>query len=280
LAHRDNAWFGVQDDVTTCLACVPALLVGNITFNIQYNTMASLFYSQACQMDTRVGGTQLNAAILSLADSIAIVVFTPIFNQCAFPCIKRCIGREVSLNMKIYTGILFAIGSQVVAAILEEIRKDAPVLDIGSVCAPEVDGEHVRMSDMSVWWMAIPYMMIGIGEILVNPVLQHTAYEGAPESMRSMLQAFNLFAMGGMPNAVAAGISLATRKYTPNNLNNGNLKVVYMLNCFIGVVGMFLWWALCKRRQVREALLTGDGSQIVVGPLGTSAISVLSDRHV
>merc|ERR1711939_456655 len=102
------------------------------------------------------------------------------------------------------------------------------------------------MSDMSVWWMAIPYMMIGIGEILVNPVLQHTAYEGAPESMRSMLQAFNLFAMGGMPNAIAAGISMATQTYTPNNLNNGNLNVVYFINAAFGILGCTAYyWASC-----------------------------------
>merc|ERR1712050_230149 len=101
------------------------------------------------------------------------------------------------------------------------------------------DGTHARMSDMSVWWMAIPYAMIGIGEILVNTVLQHTAYEGAPESMRSFLQACNLFAMGGMPNAISAGISLATKRFTPDNLNDGSLWVAYAINCAICAVGMW-----------------------------------------
>ena len=77
------------------------------------------------------------------------------------------------------------------------------------------------MSGFSAFYMIIPYVLIGIGEVLVNPVLQHTAYEGAPASMRSMLQAFNLFAMGGMPNAVSSGLSLITQRYTPNNLNMG-----------------------------------------------------------
>merc|ERR1712039_383768 len=121
------------------------------------------------------------------------------------------------------------------------------------------DGTHARMSDMSVWWMAIPYAMIGIGEILVNPVLQHTAYEGAPESMRSLLQAFNLFAMGGMPNAISAGISLATKRFTPDNLNDGSLWVAYAINCAIGAVGMFLWWALRKPKNAPRK--SSDNSQ-------------------
>merc|ERR1711879_513587 len=92
--------------------------------------------------------------------------------------------QKVSLNMKIYAGIAVGIGSQLVAALLEQLRKNAAVLDIPSTCAPlGADGEHVRMSSISVWWMAIPYAMIGIAEVLVNPVLQHYAYVGAPESM-------------------------------------------------------------------------------------------------
>mmetsp|Transcript_44822 Transcript_44822/g.101477 ORF Transcript_44822/g.101477 Transcript_44822/m.101477 type:complete len:133 (-) Transcript_44822:14-412(-) len=95
---------------------------------------------------------------------------------------------------------------------------------------------------MSAFWMAMPYAMIGIGEVLVNPVLQHYAYEGAPESMRSMLQAFNLFAMGGMPNAVSSALTLTTKALTPNNLNRGNLEVVYYINAGLGLVGCGLYY--------------------------------------
>merc|ERR1712151_1012614 len=100
----------------------------------------------------------------------------------------------------------------------------AAVLPIGSDCAPLMaNGEHVRMSGMGAFWMSVPYGMIGIGEVLVNPVLQHVAYEGADPSMRSLMQAFNLFAMGGLPNAVSAALTEATARFTPNDLNDGNL---------------------------------------------------------
>merc|ERR1712048_1442966 len=180
----------------------------------------------------------LTGAFLNLADSVAIIIFTPVIDRLFVPGVERMLQQKVSLNMKIYVGIAAAIGSQLVAAFLEYLRKDAEVLDIPSRCAPlGADGEHVRMSSISVFWMAIPYALIGIGEVLVNPVLQHYAYSGAPESMRSMLQAFNLFAMGGMPNAISAGLSMATQTYTPNNLNNGNLAYVYFINAAFGVLG-------------------------------------------
>jgi len=60
--------------------------------------------------------------------------------------------------------------------------------------------------------------------------------------MKSLLQAFNLFAMGALPNAVASSISQALKAQVPNDLNNGNLPVVYFLNSAIGLVGIFCFF--------------------------------------
>merc|ERR1712129_347621 len=68
-------------------------------------------------------------------------------------------------------------------------------------------------------------------------VLQHVAYEGADSSMRSLVQAFNLFAMGGMPNAISAAMSQATASLVPNDLNEGNLPAVYFINVAFGFLG-------------------------------------------
>merc|ERR1712039_532010 len=98
----------------------------------------------------------------------------------------------------------------------------------------------------SAFWMFIPYAMIGIGEILVNPVLQHVAYEGADPSMRSLIQAFNLFAMGGLPNAVSAALTQATASLVPNDLNEGNLPLVYFVNIGVGAVGCLVYHFICS----------------------------------
>merc|ERR1712232_238283 len=185
----------------------------------------------------------------NLADSASIIIFTPVVQR-LLPCIESCIGRNVSVNMKVYTGIGFAILAQLVAALIEYARKASEVLPIESMCAPLVPNskEHVHMSNMSAFWMVIPYMIIGVGEILVNPVLQFVAYEGAPESMRSMLQAFNLFCLGGMPNAVSSAIGMATISLTPNNLNNGDLSVVYYIQAGFGLVGCGCYYVVSRNR--------------------------------
>ena len=152
---------------------------------------------------------------------------------------------------QVILGFGFAIGAQLVAASIEFARKSSPVLAVASHCAPMVDGEHVHMSGLNSFYMLAPYAMVGFGEIMVNPVLQHLAYEGAPASMKSLLQAFNLFAMGALPNGVASVISQALKSQVPNDLNQGNLPLVYFINSAIGVVGIFAFFVVLRYSPTR-----------------------------
>merc|ERR1740121_1788947 len=99
--------------------------------------------------------------------------------------------------------------------------------------------------------------MVGIGEIFVNPVLQHLAYEGAPSDLKPLLQAFNLFAMGALPNAIASNISQALKAQVPNDLNDGNLPVVYFINSAIGVVGIACFFVVFKYAPERLKVQQG-----------------------
>lgn len=250
VAHWNNSYLP-EGGVRMCLDCVPILVVGNLFFNILQSTISSVFLSQACQMDTRADrtdfseeGFQYNGDFFRLANPIAIVSVTPMLDFVFYPLVVKMTGGEVPMSLKVITGFSFAIGAQLVAAMLEYKRRSDPVLDVPSHCAPYIQGthEHVHMSSTNSMYMFIPYAMIGIGEIMVNPVLQHLAYEGAPPEMKSLLQAFNLFAMGALPNAVASVISQALKAQVPNNLNDGNLPVVYFLNSAIGVIGCFCFF--------------------------------------
>ena len=108
LAHRDNSWLGELDAVTRCLDAVPQIVLGNVTFNVLYNSMFSLFSSQACQMDTRLGGgMQLSGAFFNLGDAVAVIILTPLLERFIVPKAEKLLGREVSSNMKVLTGRTF-----------------------------------------------------------------------------------------------------------------------------------------------------------------------------
>merc|ERR1719361_1809929 len=96
---------------------------------------------------------------------------------------------------------------------------DRPTSD----CAP--DGTY--MNQLSAFYMFIPFLMIGIGEIFVMPSMYYYAYTAAPVKVRATLQAFNLVAQGSISNAFTAGLQLALM---PDGLNTGSLNIYHYVN--------------------------------------------------
>jgi len=102
---EDEEEFGA-DECREALAIVPLLVVINIGFNLSYNAMNNAFPASACQMNTMLGGDQLNGAFFNIADAIAIIVFTPLFESCLFPVIAKMKGSPVRIGQKIVAGLM------------------------------------------------------------------------------------------------------------------------------------------------------------------------------
>ena len=77
VSHQNNSWLGEPHSVTRCLDGVPTVIVGNVTFNVLYNTMFSLFYSQA---------------ISGLPDG-------PLLERLLVPAAEKRFGWQVTSNM-------------------------------------------------------------------------------------------------------------------------------------------------------------------------------------
>eukprot|EP00439_Symbiodinium_sp_Y106_P039198 s3533_g4.t2 len=251
--------FGVEDARAT-FGALPMIVIVNIAFNLCYNSINNAFPSQACQMDLRIGSMQLNGAFFNIADASAILVFTPLFESCLYPVIARMKGSPVQLGQKIVAGLLVACSSNLVAASLEMRRRDAPYLCDAefSQCAPGYteDGLHgTRMKDISAFWIFMPFTLVGIAEILVNPCMLQYSYEAAPMQVRSLLQAINLFFQGSVSNAFT---SVVTKLTYPNDLDSGHLEYYYYLNAALAVGGILLYFAVTRRcchgKGVRDAI--------------------------
>jgi len=252
IAHINNSWLP-EGPVSQAFDIVPMILVGNSAFHILMSAVGSSFQSQACQMDTRQDksdfsyeGFQYTGDFFRLANPIGCILGVPLLDRVIYPFVAKLRGKEVGIAFKIVAGFLVAISGQLFAAVLEYQRKAAPVLDVQSHCAPYVEGsdtEHVRMSDMNSMWMFFPYALVGIGEVMVNPVLQFIAYERSPPEMKPLVQAFNLFSSGALGNGIASVISQQLSGLVPNNLNYGNLQTFYYVNTGVGIAGILAFLA-------------------------------------
>jgi len=253
--NDDDDEFGAEE-VREALAIVPLLIVVNIGFNLSYNAMNNAFPASACQMNTLLGGKQLNGAFFNIADAIAIIVFTPLFESCLYPAIARVKGSPVRIGQKIIAGLGIAALSNMAAAWLEIRRRHTEYLcpatfavDVFSKCAPGYgdDGESgTRMKDISAFWIFVPFTLIGIAEILVNPCLYCLAYEAAPTQVRSLVQAFQLFCSGCLSNAFTAAVMSATY---PDDLDTGHLESYYYINVILALLSvvLYFWLTRCFR---------------------------------
>ena len=62
--------------------------------------------------------------------------------------------------------------------------------------------------------------------------------------------------MGGLPNAISAALTQATKSWTPNDLNQGNLPMVYFVNVLFCLAGGAVYVSL-----TRSAGFSTDGEK-------------------
>jgi len=267
-----------------CLDTTPLIMIGNIFMGFQWGLGDVNFQSEACQLDTRwdksnPDGYQMSGDFIRLGVPIGILVGAPLLERVVFPLIARRIGRKVPLWSKVVAGISFGMCAQLIAAVIEHARRQAGSTGVPSKCAPLLpDGTHVPASDLSAMWMMLPYLFVGFGEALWAPAMYELAYSSAPPRMKPLLQALNLFAMGSMPQAISSSISRASAPLVPNDLDEGNIAVMFLIIAGLGLLGIFLftaafWSAPEEVKQIGQeasANPVGDSESAAEGGTGNA----------
>eukprot|EP00397_Hematodinium_sp_SG-2012_P003019 GEMP01003027.1.p1 GENE.GEMP01003027.1~~GEMP01003027.1.p1 ORF type:complete len:452 (+),score=73.92 GEMP01003027.1:746-2101(+) len=280
-AHYDNSWItiprtfetGPQQDmkdgdsephqhhftlsqIQDTFRSLPVIFVVNVVFGFGYSMTMSTFLSQACQMQVRLTPEfQISGSFLNVTDCLAIIIFVPIVDY----LFRRV---PVSMNTKVLCGFVSIVFAMAVAAAIEIERRKAPVLNEGASCAPNINKntkEKVRMSDLSAFYMFAPYVLVGIGEIFVNPMLYYYAYTTAPPAARNIVQAINMIAQGAIPSALSSCICTIFSHWHPNDLNEGSIENFYYLTIGACLVGLPVFYFVDRSKEdVKMYFLAGS----------------------
>jgi len=228
------------EDVRDFLRLLPVLFMANMVFSALYNSMQFWYQQQACQMDLRIpwaapgpGQAQFAGSFFMIADCIGIVVATPFAIRWVNPALDRLNGSPLGPGPKYMIGMALGTASVLLAARIEQLRREAPVTGIMSSCAPE----GVRMSEMAASWMFLPFFLMGVAEIYTQPTLMHLAYDQSPPSMRTLTAATSLV-IGGVSTALFSLQISALSAYVPNDLNKGHLEFGYYSNVAVAAAFM------------------------------------------
>ena len=165
--------------------------------------------------------------------------------------------------------------------------------DYCSNCAPKhaLDGVEVGiyMSDISAFWMAFPYMLTGLGEALVQPVLQYYAYSCTPKTCRAFVQALALVFSGMYPLSLVTVFTTLLKHHLQNNLNNKTddvlglslgLEVFYYIALVFAIIGIpVTYFILSKVRMEPVSDIGNDELEQALATSDSNVLSECSDPH-
>ncbi|KAK4620162.1 MFS-type transporter ucsM [Fulvia fulva] len=133
-------------------------------------------------------------------NSLSIILAIPVFNYGIYPFFRK-VKFHYGPVSRIVTGLAMSTIGGVGYTVLNYFAyQQSPCGDYGSTDCTVGTG----VAPITIWWMAIPYGLGGISEILVNVPAYGIAYSRAPANMRGLVSAMNLFNTG-----VAYAIGLA-----------------------------------------------------------------------
>lgn len=274
----EESIFLSRKDAKGALDCVPILIVVIVAANLMFNLQYSVFSAQACQMDLRLDSStfgaksdQISGGAFQVADTIAVVLFTPVVEWLLTPILRWCYSRHDTTGelspgtfrvVRTVAGLLVAATAVLMAAAIEIHRRGTPLTGVASNCA----AEGVQMSTLSSWAMVVPLATLGVAEALVVPGIYSFAYQQSPPSTRSTLTAFQLFLTGGVSSAYTAALTRAANSaaWFTNDLNAGRMELFYL--CCVGFtlagIPLFLyvnsvyvektWDAPVKQKQAEQ----------------------------
>lgn len=203
---------------------------------LAYNQMTNNLTSQANTL--KLNGIPND--ILNNLNPISIIILIPIMDHVIYPAIRRT-GFDLTPIKKITGGFALASFSMVAAAVTQDyIYKNGP-------CGYEPNARMANKEDceapLTVWIQTLPYVLIGMSEVLASITKLEYAYTKAPKNMRSTVQAIAL-----STSAISSALSQALVGLSEDPLlvwNYGSVAVV----AFMGGVGFYFTFRKADKQE-------------------------------
>ena len=229
----DDAW--VDEVRRGLMACKVFLFIP--IFYLAYNQMTGNLTMQASTMQRN--GTP-NDVIQNL-NPISIVIMIPLIDHGLYPGLRK-MGIAFTPIKRMTTGFIIASLSMVAAAVMQYY-----IYEMNS-CGWHINSkmeaqEECEPANINVWAQALPYIFVGIGEIFTNVTSYEYAFSKAPENMKSLVMAVNLFM-----SSISAAIGQAFTPLSGDPLLVWNYTVV----ACIALVGGIAFWFTFRHLDSEE----------------------------
>ncbi len=138
-----------------------------------FDQMATTWVILGGQMRaTSLLGYPINTETMQNTNSLFVMALIPVLSFFVYPALNRTRFFKTTPLRRMTVGMLLTAASFVICAMLQH----------------SVDASHAAGTPpISVWWMALPYFVLTLGEVLFSATGLEFAFSQAPASMRSTI---------------------------------------------------------------------------------------------
>ncbi|NP_001148128.2 peptide transporter PTR2 [Zea mays] len=236
------------------LKCVLRLLpvwASGIVFAAAYTQMTTTFVLQGDTLDPYVGGFRVPAAVLSVFDTLSVMLWVPLYDRLVVPLARRATGHDrgftqlarMGVGLVVLTAAMLAAGALEVARRRVIARHDMYDTNTGA----GGDGEYLPLS---IFWQVPQYVVVGASEVFTFIGQMEFFYDQAPDAMRSLCSGLSMtsFALGNyVSSALVTVVARATARggrdgWIPDDINRAHLDNFFWLLAMLcaGNFGVYL----------------------------------------
>jgi len=126
----------------------------------------------------------------------------------------------------------------------------------------ELDGVVKIAANLSIFWQAPGFMLIGAAEVLASITGLEFAYEEAPPTMRSMVNSIYLLttALGnylGLMLVFSVNLASQPRPWIADDLNESHLDLYFFTLASLGFIDLFIFMFIADRYKSRKERALG-----------------------
>lgn len=221
--------------------------------SVIFTEFLTLSIQQAYTLNTQMGRLKLPVTCIPVFPALSIFLLLSIYYSTFAPLSRRITGHPqgASQLQRIGLGLGISILSVAVAGVFERYRREYAIRHgYQSIFL-------TAMPDLTIFWLLIPYCLIGIAEVFAIVGLLEFLYQEAPDAMKSIGSSYAAVA-GGLGCFCATLLNKIVKSLTGNdaggrpswlsqNINTGRFDYFYWLLSFLSFLN-FCGFILCSRR--------------------------------
>ncbi|KAJ8543546.1 hypothetical protein K7X08_006069 [Anisodus acutangulus] len=235
-----------------------------IMFWTVYAQMTTFSVSQATTMDRHIGKSfEIPPASLTAFFVGSIMVVIVFYDRIVVPLCARYLNNPHGFTplTRIAIGIVMSIIAMIVAA-LTEIKR----LNVAQ--SQGLTNNQNAVIPMSVFWLVPQFLLVGGGEAVTYIGQLDFFLRECPKGMKTMstglfISTISLgFFFSSILVSIVDKVTVKTRPWLADNLNQGKLSNFYWLLAILSVLNMMLFFYSAKRYVYKEKRLAEVGIQM------------------